>query len=50
MFVHTAILEAVVFGDTKISVQDLRVAVRNLNKPNPSADKTSLEEQFEVFY
>ena len=48
MFIHDAILENVVCGDTQVSADNLRTALRKMEAKNPNTHKSPLQEQFEV--
>lgn len=50
MFLHDAILEAIMCGDTSIAapVKDAKEKVSELAKINPKTNKTGFETQFEV--
>ena len=45
IFIHDAILESVICGDTEIS---LRVALKNLAEKSPEDSTSQLQRQFEV--
>ena len=47
MFVHDALNEFITCGDTSITVTNMRITLRNLEKKR-NAHKTGFEEQFEV--
>lgn len=48
IFVHDALLEAVICGDTEITVKDLARQIKSLQQVNPESGKTLLHEEFEV--
>ena len=49
MFIHDAVLEALICGDTHILVSDLHQAVERLKqKDEHNEGKTGFEQQFEV--
>jgi netrin-G3 ligand len=47
-FIHDAVLEALVCGNTQIPVESLRVAVSKLSKRNEKSQKTGYDGHFEV--
>ena len=49
IFIHDAVLEALMCGDTQIPVTDLRQAIERLKQKDEQNDgKTGLNKQFEV--
>ena len=48
IFIHDAILEAVICGDTQMSAYDLRKSIRKLTQRNPQTHFTGFERQFKV--
>ena len=48
MFIHDAILESVICGDTEISSANLRLALKKLTKKSPGDHASQLQKQFKV--
>ena len=48
MFIHDAILETVMCGDTQVDAADLRVTLMKMEKTDSNTQKTILQRQFEV--
>ena len=49
VFIHDAILEALVCGETQISVMNFRLTWNKLSKPNKETGMTGLECQHKVY-
>jgi len=47
IFIHDALLEAVICGNTEVNVKDLANRMRSLEQVNPETNRTLLEEEFE---
>ena len=48
MFLHQAVMEALVCGNTQISPQDLIIRMSKLARVNKSSKKTGYDEEFKV--
>ena len=49
MFVHDAILEALLSGKTEVSAQNLRIYVNNLRRVDDDTEMNGFEKQFKVY-
>lgn len=50
MFIHDAVMEAVLCGNTQIRVQNLRVVLNNLQRSRGSGGESGFELEFKVLY
>ena len=48
MFVHDAVLEALISGKTEVSSQNLRKYIENLKRKDADTDQNGFERQFKV--
>ena len=48
IFIHDAILESVICGETEIPSANLRKALEEMNQTDPKENITTLEKQFKV--
>ena len=49
IFIHDAILEAVICGDTQMFAYDLLKNIKKLTQRNPQTHFTGFEKQFKVY-
>ena len=50
MFVHDAVLEAVICGDTEITTNKYEMKLMEMKKVNPGESKSVLQSQFDLLY
>ena len=50
MFLHQAVMEALVGGDTEMAPHDLRITMNKLARIHKTAKKTGYAGEFEVTY
>ena len=50
MFVHDAVLEAIICGDTEITTNKYEMKLMEMKKVNPGEPKSVLQSQFDLLY
>ena len=48
MFLHYAVLEVVICGDTEITTEKYKMKLMEMKKVNPNNQKTNLQSQFDI--